>query len=124
MGDNENLVSKLWRCFNELRFDDARDLLHRDFVAEWPQSRERFRGPANFIEVNRNYPGKFHIELLRIRDCGKSLVSEVLIKPEQGAALFAVSFYEFSEGKILKAVEYWGDTYPAPEWRARWAEKF
>lgn len=121
---NESLVRGLWKCFHELRFDDAYNLLHKDFVAEWPQSRERFRGAKNFIEINRNYPGKFQIEVLRTWNCGNQSVSEVFIRPEQGAPLFAVSFYEFSEGKILKAVEYWGDTCPAPEWRAKWAEKF
>ena len=121
---NEELVCELWKCFHELRFDDAYALLHADFTAEWPQSRERFRGAKNFIETNRNYPGKFDIKVLRTFNSGNSVISEVLITPEQGTPLFGISFYEFSGGKILKAVEYWGDTYPAPEWRKKWAEIF
>ena len=121
---NEDLVRELWKCFHELRFDDAKNLFHKDFAAEWPQSGERFRGAENFVEMNRAYPGKFSINVLRTWNCGKSVVSEVFIKPKQGAPLFAISFYEFSEGRISKAVEYWSDTYEAPVWRAKWAEKF
>ncbi|PIS46473.1 MAG: polyketide cyclase [Elusimicrobia bacterium CG08_land_8_20_14_0_20_51_18] len=106
-----------------MRFEDAYPLLHDDFTAEWPQSGELFRGAKNFIETNRNYPGKFLIEVLKIRHAGETVISEVSIKPEGGTPLFAVSFYEFSGGKILKAVEYFPDTYPAPEWRAKWASK-
>ncbi len=34
--ENEQLVYELWKCFNELRFDDAYALLHENFTAEWP----------------------------------------------------------------------------------------
>ena len=121
---NERLVRELWKCFHELRFDDAYKLFHKDFAAQWPQSRERFRGAENFVEMNRNYPGKFRIEVLRTADCGDFVVSETLIKPEKGSSLFAVSFYEFSRGRILKAREYWCDIYDAPAWRSKWAGKF
>ena len=121
---NEKSVCEFWKCFHELRFDDAYVFFHDNFTAEWPQSRERFNSIKNFIETNRNYPGKFDIKVLRTWNCGNSVISEVSIKPEEGTPLFAISFYEFSQGKILKAVEYWGDTYPAPEWRKKWVEKF
>ena len=121
---NEESVREFWKCFHEARFDDAYAFFHENFTAQWPQSRERFHGAKNFIETNRNYPGKFHIEVLKTWTCGNTVISEVSIKPEQGPPLFAISFYEFSEGKIIKAVEYWGDTYPAPAWRKKWAEIF
>src|SRR5437868_622628 len=46
----------LWRLFEDGAWDDARALLHPDFVARWPQSRECFRGPDNYLAVNREHP--------------------------------------------------------------------
>ena len=119
---NEESVREFWKCFNELRFDDAYAFFHADFTAQWPQSREQFNGAKNFIEANRNYPGKFDIKVLRTLNSDDSVISEVSIQPEEGSLLFAISFYEFSEGKIIKAVEYFGDTYAAPAWRKKWSE--
>ena len=40
------------------------------------------------------------------------------IFPRDGsAALHAVSFYRFENGRIARMDEYWGDDGAAPEWR-------
>ncbi|MDD2772662.1 MAG: nuclear transport factor 2 family protein [Elusimicrobiales bacterium] len=122
--ENEELVRELWKAFNELRWEDSKKLLHKTFVNEYPQSRERFRGAENFVGMNKAYPGRFKIEVLRTRPCGDGVIAETFIAPEGGTPVFAISFYEFRDGKISKAVEYWGDVYAAPDWRARWAERF
>ena len=59
METNENAGSvarNLWRCFDKARFHDALLLLSDDFVAIWPNTRERFVGPKNFIAMNEAYP--------------------------------------------------------------------
>ncbi|MBI2604777.1 MAG: hypothetical protein HYW49_01730 [Deltaproteobacteria bacterium] len=38
--------------------------------------------------------------------------------------LFAVSFFEIEEDLIKSAVEYWAETYPAPEWRRKYVETY
>ena len=58
---NEDVVRGLWQAFDHLEFDQAHELLHDDFVCEWPQSRERIRGADNYITVNRQYPGMWRI---------------------------------------------------------------
>lgn len=84
-------------------------------------------GPDNFIEVNRNYPGKHRIELKSLSSAGDRVVSEVFIRsgmPDgKRFSLFAVSFFKIKGGKIAEAKEYWADTYPAPKWRKKWVKK-
>ena len=65
-----------------------------------------------------------YIEVLRIVDGGDTVVSEVRV--DQGdQRFFALSLFEFTDGQISSAVEYWsdGEPAPAPEWRARWMER-
>ena len=46
----------LWRLFEAGSWEEARALLHPDFIARWPQTGECFRGPDNYVAVNREHP--------------------------------------------------------------------
>ena len=35
----------------------------------------------------------------------------------QSQIQFAISFFEFEGDKIIRATEYWADTYEAPKWQ-------
>lgn len=54
------------------------------------------------------------------------VVTEVFIEsksPEgKELKLFAISFFEIQEDKIMRLREYWADTYPAPQWRQHLVE--
>lgn len=124
---NEEVVRILWQAFDRLDFDLAREVLHADFVCEWPQSRERIRGAENFIAVNRNYPGKWRIYILRIVADADEVVTEVEVEltAENGAVRQdrAVSFFRLRDGRIAYLREYWPEPFAAPDWRAQWVEK-
>ena len=120
-GCTREAVEGLWRAINARDFNAAGDLLHDDFVCEWPQSRERIRGRANFIAVNRDYPGNWSITVRRVVASGDEAATEVSIRID-GRTDVAVSFFELRDGKILRETDYWPEPYDAPEWRARWVE--
>ena len=120
-GCTRDAVEGLWRAINARDFEAAGDLLHDDFVCEWPQSRERIRGRANFIAVNRDYPGNWSITVRRVVASGDEAVTEVIIRID-GRTDVAVSFFELRDGQILRETVYWPEPYDAPEWRARWVE--
>lgn len=121
------IVFQFWSYFNDRQWDEAQALLSDDFEAYWPQSQERFVGPANFIEVNRIYSGSHKIEVLNVyqqHDIWShtdTVVSEVFIQSKmpdgKESKLFAVSIFEIEDEKIKGVTEYWADTYPAPDWR-------
>lgn len=120
------IISTLWKCFNEQKWDEASLLLAEDFTATWPQSREKMTG-LNFIEVNRRYPGTHKIEVLTLhhqyneQKPTNTVISEVFIQSQmpdgKQIKLFAVSIFAVKDNKIKSATEYWSDCYPAPEWR-------
>lgn len=121
---NELLIRKLWSLFSDQNWDDSKKLFHESFVAEWPQSKERFVGADNFVEMNRAYPGNHTIEIQEILVAGDRVVSAVYIHADTGQQAFATSFFEIKAGRIAKATEFWGEPYAAPESRKLWATAY
>jgi ketosteroid isomerase-like protein len=115
-------VRSLWELFEARRWDDARELLHDDFVAEWPHSLERMRGPDAFIDLNRNYPEGWSIRVDRVIDAGDAVVSEITVT-QGGDAFRTASVFDLRDGKLWRAREYWveegSETHPE---RERWTE--
>jgi hypothetical protein len=123
-----DLVSQFWLYMNKKEWEFARKLLDPQFVAEWPQSRVRFKGAHHFMLMNENYPGNHEIKIINIYDCNNKIISEVEIKSKMPDGidmhLYAISFFEVLDYKIMKAVEYWADTYDAPKWQEQWCEYY
>jgi hypothetical protein len=112
---------QLWLAFEARDWEGAAALLHDDFVAEWPVSNERFVGRDNFIGMNRAYPGNWHITIERVVTQGDVVVTQVRV--DLGAASsYALSFFDLKDGLIVKAVEWWPESYDPPDWRIAWAE--
>lgn len=122
MNQNIELVKKFWQLFSEQKWDHAAELLHRDFVATWPQSRERMIGAKNFVDVNRYYPGNHKIEVVHVFGLENKILTTVWIEADTGQKTFANSIFDVKDGKIIAAEEYWAEPYPAPEWRKKWTE--
>jgi ketosteroid isomerase-like protein len=123
--DSTELVAELWRRIESRDWDRVGELLTEDFVVEWPHSRERIRGRRNFVELNRNYPEGWSIEILRIVGDDDGAVSEVRV-PHPGLGVhYAASFFEVENGRLSRAREYWveeGHQKEPPADRSRWVE--
>ena len=125
----EAIVTRLWELFDQGRFDAVRPLLADDFVADWPQTRERIRGPENFIALNQNYPGRWRCRLLGLVVVDdERAISEVAIG-DGAFTTYAISFFtlaSFSPGgtRIVAAREYFADETEPPFDRSRWAEPY
>jgi limonene-1,2-epoxide hydrolase len=116
-------VEEFWRLMATNDFDSVAAVLAEGFVLEWPQSKERIRGAANFAQVNREYPanGPWHFEIHRIVGNESEAVSEVTVTDGVQTAR-AVSFFTMKEGKIHRLREYWPEPYTAPPARAHLVE--
>jgi ketosteroid isomerase-like protein len=122
--NNRRVVVQLWQQFDAGNFEVG-ELLHDDFVCEWPQSRERMVGRANYIAVNAHYPRRVRIEIQRAVAEGSMVVTEIAARDVADPTLIdrAVSFFELRDGKIAHLTEYWPDPYEAPGWRSQWVER-
>ncbi len=114
---------ELWRCFDERRFRDAMPLLSEDFEAHWPNTRERIRGPENFIALNESYPGDWRCTVRRIEECADAVVTVTEISDGE-TSFFAVSFLEVRHGRIARAEEYFAENGPPPFDRSTFAERY
>lgn len=122
---NRQVVEQLWQRMSAFDFAGAGELLHDDYICEWPQSRERIRGRANFVALNAAYPGRWVITIQRIVACDDQLTTEVTLTNQLApseAPVIAVSFFELYEGKIRYERDYWPEPYAAPADRAQWVE--
>lgn len=117
------LVREFWRLMSTNDFYAVTGVLAPEFVLEWPQSKERIRGPARFAQMNAEYPahGPWRFTVHRLFGAGSEVVSEVSVTDGVQAGR-AISFFTVEAGKISALVEYWPDPFPAPAHRSHLVE--
>jgi len=122
--DNKQIVENFWSTMATNDFYAAAQLLHNEYVLEWPQSGERIRGRDNFAAVNTYYPaaGKWIFTINHILAEGDLVVTDVSVSDGKRHDR-AITFSTIRDGKIWKQIEFWPDTFEAPAWRAQWIEK-
>ena len=117
------IVERYWQTMNANDWHAASELLHDDYVLDYPQSGERFRGRERFIAINAEYPvaGPWRFSVQRIVASEQEAVSDVTVTAPSVTARM-VSFFELRDGKIWRMTEYWPDPFEAAAWRAPLAE--
>ena len=108
----EAVVREFWRRMARNDFHAVRPLLGDDFVAEWPQSRERIRGGERFARMNADYPahGPWRFQVNRLVAAGAQVVTQVSVTDGVQAAE-PVSFFEVHGGLVRRLTEYWPDPF-------------
>jgi limonene-1,2-epoxide hydrolase len=118
------VVREFWRRMASNDFESVRAVLaDATFVLEWPQSRERIRGGANFARMNAEYPaqGRWQFRIEQLIAQGECVVTRVAITDGAQHAL-AISFFEVTQGRIASLTEYWPEPYAAPASRSHLTE--
>jgi ketosteroid isomerase-like protein len=118
------VVSEFWRRLEARDWDGVKQLLAEDLVVEWPNAHVRVRGRTNFLELNRNYPEGWSIEVLRIIAEGDTVVSEVRAPHPTVGPYYLLAIYDVEQSRIVRGREYWTEERfdePADE-LARWFE--
>lgn len=121
--DVRRAIEEFWETMETNDFRAAGELLHDDFLLEWPQTKERIRGRDNFAAVNSNYPaaGRWHFTINRLVADENTGVTDVTVT--DGARVDrAITFFELRDGRIWRLTEYWPEPDEAPAWRSRWVE--
>ena len=121
--ESKQIVEQFWAAMQANNFRAAGELLHEEYVLEWPQSGERVRGRANFVAINEQYPaaGRWTFTLHRLLAEGDEVATEVTVT--DGAITGrAITFSTVRDGKIVRQTEYWPDPFEPVAWRAQWVE--
>jgi ketosteroid isomerase-like protein len=126
MSGHESIPELIERHYDGLLAGDEAAftaLVHPDFVQEWPQSGERVRGQEACLAIARNYPGgPPRITVGRISGEGDHWVVEGTSRYPDGSDYRLVAILDLRDGKIVHETDYFGPSYPAPEWRRQWVE--
>lgn len=119
------VVSEYWRLMATNDFAAVSAVLAPEFVLEWPQSRERIRGPANYARMNLEYPSQsrdWRFQIHRLIADGDQVTTLVSVTDgQQGGD--AISFFTVVDGKITRLLEYWPEPFPAAEHRRHLTER-
>ncbi len=122
-----------------LDFALLREVLHPDFVEEFPQSGERIRGVDAHRAMLERYPGELtsgQLDRVSARLVGDDerwvLTPGFTVLPLAGGGAFTgifrarypdgsvwhvVSIYEVRDGRIARATTYFGPDFSPAEWR-------
>lgn len=112
--------------------------LHPEAVIEYPQSGERFIGPANIRAQFENYPGlepgTTQLEevigfeptyalapsytVIAIEGSGNRGTALVRVRYPDGTWWWAINLYELRDGLISRSRAFFAPDFDAPEWRA------
>ena len=123
MSWSAEVVERLWTSLQARDWETATSCLHEDFVAEWPHSRERFRGREAYIAMQRAYPEGWSIRVLRLVAQEELVAAEVeVLHGEQ--VFFCAAFATVEGERVRRATEYWvtAGSEERPEWRRRFSE--
>ena len=118
------IVREFWRLMATNDFHTVAGVLAPGFVLEWPQSRERIRGPERFARMNADYPaqGRWSFTVNRLVGNQSEAVSDVTVTDGVTTAR-AISFFNVTDGKITRLVEFWPEPYEPPPNRAHLVER-
>ncbi len=120
----ETVVLEFWRLMGTNDFHAVKAVLAEEFVVEWPQSKERIRGPENFALMNSEYPttGRWQFNINRLVACGEEVVTQVSLTDGTQSAE-PVSFFTVRAGKVVRLVEYWPEPFAPAENRSHLVER-
>jgi len=129
MNDDE-MVARITELFGKGDMREFGEELQRitapDVVLEYPQSGERFRGRDTIMKMNEGYGESTGTaptaKLRRILKPGQAWVIESTIDYGDGTPVSAISILEFEGGQVIRQTDYFGNPFPAPDWRKPFRE--
>jgi ketosteroid isomerase-like protein len=121
--ENRDTLERYLQALVRRDLDTMTDLVHDDYVEEYPQSGERIHGKQNARSILENYPGG----LPNLVDHSYVLSGDLGVMKmtlEYGDnRVYASEIVELQDGKIKRARAYFGEPFEAPQWRAQWTER-
>ncbi|HEY7176240.1 MAG TPA: nuclear transport factor 2 family protein [Micromonosporaceae bacterium] len=99
-------------------------LVDDHIVYEMPQSRERIRGKARFLQFNQEYPGDWHLRIRYVVADGHHAAA--LIDARVGDEhQDACAWFAMSDAGLINAItDYWPEPYEPHAERAHLVERY
>jgi hypothetical protein len=115
-------LDRHWAASDANDFETEHDIYHDDAVLEYPQSGERIRGRRNIQASRTAQPNKKRFTVRRILGAADLWVTEFILTYD-GAPSYTVSIMEFTDNKVARETQYFGDAFAPGPSRAQWVER-
>jgi SnoaL-like domain len=119
MGDREmrELLERHWAASDADDFAGEHEIYREDAVLHYPQSGEHIRGRHNIQQSRTVQPSRKRFTVQRIIGNGDLWVSELVLTYD-GVPFYTVSIMEFSDGKVARETQYFGQAFKPDPSRA------
>ena len=141
-----DVIARYVQAVHDQDLDTIGALQHPDFIEDWPQSRERIRGRANFRNLMEHYPGGLEgadadvsmdrvvggedrwmvaptFTMVRVSGADDIHTAIVKLRYPGGEEWFMVALIEVKDELVYRATTFFAPTYPSPAWRREWVEQ-
>ena|SRR5215211_5135425 len=118
---NRETLEHYFQAFEQRDIDAMEELLHDDYIEEYPQSGERIRDKDNWRKIAENYPG-LPSAIERSYVLSGDLGVMKMTPDYDGNRVYACEIVDFEDGKVKRVRAYFAEPLEAPEWRAQWVE--
>jgi len=115
-------LDRHWAASDANDFETEHDIYRDDAVLEYPQSGERIRGRHNIQAARSAQPSKKRFAVQRILGAADLWVTELVLTYD-GSPTYTVSIMEFTDGKVARETQYFGDPFEPGPSRAQWVER-
>lgn len=110
-------ITAAFAAFNERRFADFATYVTDDVVESYPQSGERIEGRDRQRAFHEAFPNPPTFTVRRVLRSGDLAVAEVDEHSADGTTWHDVWIFELRDGAVASMTGYFGEPFPAPEWR-------
>jgi len=130
MGSVRATALAYWAAAERRDWEAFGALLAEDVVYDLPQTRERIRGRAAYLQFNREYPGDWHVVVERAVGDGEdggegghaATWTRVAVGDDELAAL---TFLDTGpDGLVTRITEFWPEAYDPPAGREHLVERY
>ena len=111
------VIEAAFRAFNERRFGDFAAYVTDDVVEIYPQSGERIEGRSRQLAFHEAFPNPPTFTVRSVLRSGSLAVAEVDEHSADGTVWNDVWIFELRDGLVASMTGYFGQPFPAPEWR-------
>jgi hypothetical protein len=115
-------LDRHWAASDANDFETEHEIYHDDAVLEYPQSGERIRGRRNIQASRSAQPNKKRFTVRRVLGAADLWVSEFVLTYD-GLPSYTVSIMEFTDGKVARETQYFGEPFAPGPSRAQWVER-
>ena len=107
-------LERHWAASDANDFAVEHEIYREDAVLHYPRSGERIRGRCKIQESRTVQPNEKRFAVQRIIGDGNLWVTELVLS-YNGLPSYTVSIMEFSNGKVARETQYFGDPFmPGP----------